>query len=106
MREKRAFTRIRLNAPASLFLYQVQVSHTASIVNLSRGGCLFNLDAELPVGEQCTIEFTSGLGLETKSISLPGTIVRTSQTGLGIEFSALSTENSVLLDHFISNNNV
>jgi hypothetical protein len=54
-REKRSFTRITLDIPASLSFYQMKGYHTGSIANISLSGCFFPFAGELPVGEQCDV---------------------------------------------------
>ena len=76
MREKRQFTRITLNVPTILSLYQIQAYHTGSIANISKGGCFFSVGETLPVGEECQVTITVGEGLETEEITLLGQIVR------------------------------
>lgn len=89
-RERRAFARVRLDVPASLFLYQVDVYHTGAIVDLSMGGCFFPIKNELPLGEMCHIKLTTGEGLETESIELTGVIARKDPQGIGIQFTDIS----------------
>ncbi len=85
--EKRLFTRITLNVPSILSLYQVHAFHTGSLANISLGGCFFSLGEKLPLGENCQVTITIGEGIETEQISLSGQIVRSDAAGGGIKFA-------------------
>jgi hypothetical protein len=86
-REKRRFTRITLDVPTILSLYQIQAYHTGTIANISMGGCFFSVGEKLPVGEECQVTITVGEGLETEKITLPGQILRSDSKGVGIRFT-------------------
>jgi hypothetical protein len=91
-RERRAFTRIRLDVPASLFLYQVDMRHEGAITDLSRGGCYFPFSHQLPVGEKCRFQLTMGEGLLTEMIDIEGVIARSDGKGVGIQFVEMTPE--------------
>jgi hypothetical protein len=91
-REKRRFTRITLNVPTTLSLYQVEAYHSGAIANISQGGCYFPFGEELPVGDQCNVTITVGEGLEIEKITIPGQIVRSDDKGVGIKFSDSSED--------------
>jgi len=91
-REKRAFTRITLDIPASLSLYQLETTHFGAIANISLSGCFFPFEEELPVGEKCLVDITVGEGLETEKVTIPGIIVRSDAQGAGINFTDNSPE--------------
>lgn len=86
-REKRSFTRITLDIPGSIALYQTEAYHSGSITNISLSGCFFPIDEKLPIGEQCAITITVGEGLETEEIAISGIIVRNDSQGVGINFT-------------------
>ena len=91
-RERRAFTRIRLDVPASLFLYQVDIRHEGSITDLSMGGCYFPIPHTFPVGQKCRFQLTIGEGLEMERVDVEGTIVRSDGKGVGIQFLDVTSE--------------
>lgn len=91
-REKRGFTRITLNVPATLSLYQVEAYHSGAIANISMGGCYFPFAEELPVGDRCNVTITVGEGLKIEKITIPGQIVRSDAKGVGIKFSDSSED--------------
>lgn len=101
-RDKRIFTRITLDIPGSISLYQVESYHTGSISNISLSGCFFPSDNELPVGEQCDITITTGEGLETEQVTVMGMIVRNDSEGAGISFTDNSPECRRQLEKIIS----
>ena len=101
-RDKRSFTRITLNIPASLSLYQMETCHTGAIANISLSGCYFPFDGELPLGEECELTITVGKGLETEKISVSGIIVRTDSEGAGISFADNTPESRLQLETIIS----
>lgn len=96
-REKRQFTRITLNVPSILSLYQVQAYHTGLIADISLGGCFFSVGEKLPIGESCQVTITVGEGIESEQISLSGHIVRSDAAGVGIKFTDTSSHRLQLL---------
>lgn len=101
MRERRAFARIEVDLPASMFLYQLDVFHTGAIADLSRGGCFVPTDHEVPAGEKCQLTLTTGTGLETTSIGIEGRIVRSTPEGVGIQFENLSPSARTVLEDLL-----
>jgi Tfp pilus assembly protein PilZ len=102
VREKRRFTRITLNVPTTLSLYQVEAYHSGAIANISMGGCYFPFAEELPIGDQCNVTITLGEGLETEKISIPGQIVRSDTKGVGIKFTDASEDCRLQLEKIIA----
>lgn len=102
VREKRNYTRITLDIPASLSLYQVETCHAGAITNISLSGCFFPFIGELPVGEECSLSITVGEGIETKEITIAGKIVRSDSTGVGIHFLDNPLKNRLRLERLIS----
>lgn len=100
--ERRTFVRFRLDVPASLFLYQFDVEHVGSVVDLSMGGCFFPVTGDLPIGEKCQIKLTSGEGLVVDKIDFNGIIVRKSTKGVGIQFQNILPEHEVALHRILS----
>lgn len=87
-RERRAFTRFELDLPASMFLYQMDMYHDGTIIDLSLGGCFLPIDCDIPKGEKCRITLTTGIGLEAESVEITGEIVRSTEKGVGIQFTS------------------
>jgi len=101
-REKRSFTRITIDIPGNISLYQLETYHTGPITNISLSGCFFPFQENLPLGEPCDIAITVGEGLETKEISLTGIIVRSDSQGTGIRFTDDSPACRRQLENIIS----
>lgn len=101
-REKRSFTRITLDIPASLSLYQMDAYHSGAITNISLSGCFFPFDGELPLGEPCCVSITVGEGLETEKATVAGIVVRNDSEGAGIRFTDNSPECRLQLEKIIS----
>lgn len=89
-RDRRSFARIQLELSTSLYLFEAEVQHSGSILDLSLGGCFFPIDTDPPIGEPCHIKLTLGEGLKTETINLSGVIARTDERGVGIQFIATS----------------
>ena len=100
-KERRAFARIKLDLPASMSLYQMDVYHTGSIVDLSMGGCFIPIDEDLPINEECHISLTAGEGLEAETIDLVGNIVRCTPQGVGIQFRDKSPAADAILQKIL-----
>lgn len=101
-REKRRFTRITLNVPTTLSLYQIESYHTGKIANICMGGCYFQFREELPVGDSCEVTLTVGEGVETVKITIPGKIVRSDSRGVGIKFTDISSDSRENLQKIIA----
>jgi len=84
--ERRKYTRLTLQAPATLRLIQVEAFHAGILLNISEKGCFFSFEGVVPTGVACTVSLTVGEGLEHQNISLSGTIVRCDSEGIGIQF--------------------
>lgn len=102
VKDKRRFTRITLDVPTTLSLYQVEAYHTGKIANISMGGCYFPFAEQLPIGDSCDVTITVGEGIETEKITIPGKIVRSDSTGVGIEFTEISAESRQQLEKIIA----
>lgn len=100
-KERRAFARIKLDLPAAMSLYQLDIYHTGSIVDLSMGGCFIPIDEDLPMGEECQITLTTGEGLESETIDLTGNIVRCTPQGVGIQFTNKTAQADAVLRQII-----
>ena len=102
VREKRSFTRIALNIPASISLYHMEFRQNGVIANISLSGFFFPFTGELPTGELCEVTITVGEGLETEIVTLSGMTVRCDAEGVGINFTEYSPEIRLQLEKIIS----
>ena len=53
---------------------------------------MLSTSEKMPVGVECRLAITIGEGLETKFIAIPGRIVRSDGTALGIEFLEIDSQ--------------
>jgi len=100
--ERRTFVRVRLDVPASLFLYQFDVQHVGSIIDLSMGGCFFPVAGDCPVGEVCHIQLTCGEGMMVEQIDFTGKIVRKTTEGVGVQFQDILPQQQATLERIVS----
>ncbi|MCP3889553.1 MAG: PilZ domain-containing protein [Desulfobulbaceae bacterium] len=101
-RERRAFARIQLELPASLYLFEAEMNHSGSILDLSLGGCYFPFDGTLTIGEKCKLKLTVGEGLKTETMYFTGVIARTDKNGVGIQFTDTSPADQERLGTILS----
>jgi hypothetical protein len=66
------------------------------------GGCFFPIVEKLPMGEECQVTILVGEGLETEKITLPGQIVRSDSTGVGIRFTDNSAHHNQQMEKIIA----
>lgn len=85
--ERRKFTRITVDVPATLSILQVEAYHTGALANISEGGCFFPVSGDIPLGEACNICISIGEGLQAETILFEGTVVRSDAKGIGIKFN-------------------
>ena len=102
--ERRSFARVLLELPANLYLFQVELSHSGSTIDLSLGGCYLPMDGDLTVGEECEISLTIGEGLKTETLNLAGIIARNDKDGVGIEFINTSVGDQDRLEQVLTCN--
>ena len=84
--ERRRYTRITVNIPVILHLYQLEACHAGIIANISEGGCFFPITDDIPLGATCELTITIGPGLDAESLTLTGEVVRREAGGIGIRF--------------------
>lgn len=102
--QKRKFSRIPLKFPATLIVDGTEVFDIHEIDNLSVGGCLVPLEAEVVEGTRCsiTIRLTGGLG--NTSINVTGEIVRHDREYVAIKFTRINPDNLHHLQNLIRYN--
>ena len=101
-RDKRSFTRITLDIPAILALYQMETYHIRAINNISLGGCFFCFEGELPLEEPCYVTITVGEGSNTEKVTVAGMIARSDSQGAGINFTDNPLESIIQLVKIIA----
>ena len=99
--EKRRFSRIFFNVQAKLTVagcdYPVD-----RIANLSVGGCLLEIDENIPVDSTCT--FTILLSGIPAGVAVLGTIVRVGNGEISLKFISIEPENLFHLQNIIRYN--
>ncbi|SDP58924.1 PilZ domain-containing protein [Desulforhopalus singaporensis] len=85
-KERRAFARVKVDLPATLYIFEGEISYSGAILDLSQGGCYFPLDHDVTIGEQCEVIVTVGEGANAETLHIKGQIVRTDGNGAGIRF--------------------
>jgi hypothetical protein len=99
--EKRRFSRIFFNVRARLAVDD-KVYTVDRIVNLSVGGCLLEIQDNLPLGEEC--KFTILLPRMEPGVDVFGEIVRMGDGEVSIKFVRITPENLVHLQNIIRYN--
>lgn len=98
--EKRRFTRIPFKLKAELkannLLYKAK-----KINNLSMGGCLLPIDADLDAGTPCYLKILLS-GTNTRlSIQVEGQILRVSRSGVAVKFTRIGPDSLYHLQNII-----
>lgn len=97
-RERRRYTRVQLELPANLYLFQADVHQAGTVVDLSMGGCYFPVREEVDNGAECKIRLSIGDGFERRELEISGRVVRKDEGGIGIEFIDLFKTDLCLLE--------
>jgi hypothetical protein len=99
--EKRRYSRIFFNVKAKLTVGGA-VYTVDRIANLSVGGCLLELEEDLPVGKDCT--FTILLSRMEPGVDVQGEIVRAGNGEVSLKFTTINPENLFHLQNIIRYN--
>jgi len=99
--DKRRFSRIFFNVKAKLAVAGA-VYTVDRIANLSIGGCLLEIDADIPLGSVCT--FTILLSRMAPGVEVLGEIVRVGKGEVSLKFTTIEQENLFHLQNIIRYN--
>lgn len=99
--DKRRFSRIFFNVQAKLTAGEAVYS-IDRIANLSIGGCLLEIEDELPLGSNC--KFTILLPGKVPGVDVLGEIARTGNGEVSLRFTAIEHENLFHLQNIIRYN--
>jgi hypothetical protein len=99
--EKRRFSRIAFNVRARLSAGEKEYQ-VARIINLSVGGCLLEIQDDLPLGAECT--FTILLPRMAPGVEVIGEINRAGGDEVSLKFTRITPENLVHLQNIIRYN--
>ena len=101
--EKRRFTRVSFSVKAELTANNVLYT-AEEITNLSVGGCLLPIEADLEPGKVCLLKILlSGTATEL-SIQVEGKIVRCKSGTMAIRFTRIEPDNLFHLQNIIRYN--
>ncbi|MGB3212323.1 MAG: PilZ domain-containing protein [Desulforhopalus sp.] len=100
-KEKRRFSRIFFEVQAKITVGGV-VYTVDQIVNLSVGGCLLEIEEDLPLGSVCT--FTILLPQTASGIDVVGEIVRAGNGEVSLNFITITPENLFHLQNIVRYN--
>ena len=101
---KRRFSRIPLNFPATLIVDGTEVYDIHELTNLSIGGCLVPLDADIIEGARCTITIRLAGGLGNTPVNANGEVVRYDKEYAAIKFTKISPDDLYHLQNLIRYN--
>jgi len=100
-KEQRRFSRISFNVMAKLTVDGV-IYTVDRIVNLSVGGCLLEMEQEIPLGSDC--KFTILLEGMVPGVDVLADIVRAGEGEVGLKFTTIEPENLFHLQNIIRYN--
>lgn len=101
---QRRFSRIALSFPARLIVDNAEVYDIRELANLSIGGCLVPLDAEISKGATCKIIIRLAGGLGNTPVNITGKAVRLDQDYVAIQFTAIAPDDLHHLQNLIRYN--
>jgi hypothetical protein len=102
-KEKRRFTRVPFQVEAELVVGDTTYP-VDDIKNLSVGGCLVSMEANLSVGTVCKIAIKLGEPESGLSVEVDGKIVRTPPKAVAIQFTGVSIDNLHHLQNIVRYN--
>jgi len=99
--EKRRFSRVFFDVRARLEVND-RVLDVGRLANLSIGGCLLEIDADLNAGDDCTLKLL--LSRMAPPVTIGGKILRTGEGEASIIFTVIYTENLFHLQNIVRYN--
>jgi len=94
--EKRRFTRFPFKMKAALSL-EDKTYELDEIDNLSIGGCLVSVKADISLGTSCILRIMLGATTREPTIAIGGTVVRCDPEKLAIRFTQIEPQNLIHL---------
>ena len=101
--ENRRFSRIPFKVEVELKIDDTSY-HCKEISNLSVGGCLLPVSAELPAGAPCTISIMLEGAAKELSVRIDGEIVRSVAEGVAVNFTRIEPDSLFHLQNIIRYN--
>ncbi len=101
--EKRWFTRVPFRVRAEIMVHDFSYS-AEEILNLSVGGCLLPVEAELAPGTGCDLKIIMAGTTSELSIRVKGEIVRSEAGAAAVKFTGIDPESLFHLQNIIRYN--
>jgi hypothetical protein len=101
--EKRRFTRIVFRVKAEVRIGE-ELYIAKKIKNLSIGGCLLPLDADLGVGAACQIKILLSGSTSSLSVQAEGEIVRSAPGAIAVKFTKIDPDSLYHLQSIVKYN--
>jgi len=89
--DKRRFTRFTLNMNSTLYIGNVSYN-VDTITNLSIGGCLLPIHADLESGAPCSLTIRLGMPESEVSIKIEGIIIRSEHGDVAVKFTGIDPD--------------
>ena len=89
--EKRRFTRFTLNMNATLFINNVSYN-VDTISNLSIGGCLLPIHADLKPDTPCFLTIMLGMPESGVNVNIEGVIIRGEHGDVAVKFTGIDPD--------------
>ena len=102
-RERRRFSRIPFNIEIEVAVDK-GLFRSGTVLNLSIGGCLLKMSADLIPGTPCGVRFMLGQEGTGPELAMDGTIVRSQPGTVAIRFTAIDPEGLFHLQNLIRYN--
>ena len=100
MTGNRRFSRIPFRVQTELVVDETRFTAN-QLSNLSVGGCLLPISAEIPPGSSCTVKILLEGTADPMQVSVEGEIVRTSAEGVAVKFTRIDPESLFHLQNII-----
>lgn len=102
-KEKRRFTRIPFKVSAEIMFHDFSYS-TEEILNLSVGGCLLPVEADLEPGTGCDLKIIMSGTTSELSIRVKGEIMRSDAGEVAVKFTGIDPDSLFHLQNIIRHN--
>ena len=102
-KEKRRFTRVPFRVSAEIMVHDFSCS-AEEILNLSVGGCLLPVQADLEPGTGCDLKIIMAGTTSELNIRVKGEIVRSGAGAVAVKFTGIDSESLFHLQNIIRYN--
>lgn len=98
--EKRRFTRVQFRVQAEITINDVKYT-TDQIKNLSIGGCLLPINADLNAGSECILKILMSGASSELTLEVAGKIIRCDQGEAAIKFTGIDPDSLMHLHNIV-----